>query len=46
MKQELIALQPKLIKKNKEVGELMVVVSKESEKAEKIKEVLSLIIRP
>eukprot|EP00746_Dinoflagellata_sp_MGD_P128313 gnl/MRDRNA2_/MRDRNA2_62704_c0_seq1.p1 gnl/MRDRNA2_/MRDRNA2_62704_c0~~gnl/MRDRNA2_/MRDRNA2_62704_c0_seq1.p1 ORF type:complete len:2643 (+),score=576.00 gnl/MRDRNA2_/MRDRNA2_62704_c0_seq1:1172-7930(+) len=41
MKQELIALQPKLVEKNKEVGEMMVVVQGESEKTAKIKEVVA-----
>merc|ERR1719498_493180 len=41
MKQELIALQPKLIEKNKEVGEMMVVVNEETAKTEKVKEVVS-----
>merc|ERR1719428_86883 len=41
MKQELIALQPKLVEKNKEVGEMMVVVNEESAKTEKVKEVVS-----
>jgi dynein heavy chain len=41
MKQELIDLQPKLIQKNKEVGELFVVVTKESEEAEKVAAVVA-----
>merc|ERR1719379_1951884 len=41
MKQELIALQPKLIEKNKEVGEMMIVVNAESEKTAKVKEVVA-----
>merc|ERR1719428_2746947 len=41
MKQELIALQPKLIDKNKEVGEMMVVVNEETAKTEKVKEVVA-----
>merc|ERR1719498_415372 len=41
MKKELIALQPKLVEKNKEVGEMMVVVQGESEKTAKIKEVVA-----
>jgi len=41
MKKELIALQPQLIKKNKEVGELMIVVGKETEEAEKVKVVVA-----
>jgi dynein heavy chain len=38
MQEELIALQPKLVEKNKEVGEMMVVVTGESEKTAVIKE--------
>jgi len=41
MKEELIALQPQLVEKNKEVGDMMVVVNKESDAAEKVKEVVS-----
>ncbi|CAJ1405692.1 unnamed protein product [Effrenium voratum] len=41
MKQELIALQPKLVEKNKEVGEMMIVVNEESAKTEKVKEVVA-----
>merc|ERR1712216_641904 len=41
MKVELIALQPKLVEKNKEVGQMMVVVTDESEKTAKIKEVVA-----
>jgi len=41
MKQELIALQPQLVQKNKEVGEMMVVVNEESAKTEKVKEVVA-----
>merc|ERR1719265_1781026 len=41
MKQELIELQPKLVEKNKEVGEMMVVVNEETAKTEKVKEVVS-----
>lgn len=41
MKVELIALQPKLVSKNKEVGEMMIVVNKEQEDAEKIKLVVA-----
>ncbi|CAE8722926.1 unnamed protein product, partial [Polarella glacialis] len=41
MKQDLIALQPQLIAKNKEVGEMMVVVNEESAKTEKVKEVVA-----
>merc|ERR1719261_412983 len=37
MKEELIALAPKLVEKNKEVGEMMVVVTAESEKTEEVK---------
>eukprot|EP00931_Biecheleriopsis_adriatica_P059470 TRINITY_DN3558_c0_g1_i1.p1 TRINITY_DN3558_c0_g1~~TRINITY_DN3558_c0_g1_i1.p1 ORF type:complete len:4293 (+),score=1112.20 TRINITY_DN3558_c0_g1_i1:173-13051(+) len=41
MKQELIALQPQLVEKNKEVGEMMIVVNEESAKTEKVKEVVA-----
>jgi dynein heavy chain len=41
MKEELIALQPKLVQKNKEVGEMMVIVNAESEKTAKVKEVVA-----
>merc|ERR1719265_2871787 len=41
MKVELIELQPKLVEKNKEVGEMMVVVNEETAKTEKVKEVVS-----
>eukprot|EP00930_Biecheleria_cincta_P034372 TRINITY_DN23765_c0_g1_i1.p1 TRINITY_DN23765_c0_g1~~TRINITY_DN23765_c0_g1_i1.p1 ORF type:complete len:4302 (-),score=866.21 TRINITY_DN23765_c0_g1_i1:110-13015(-) len=41
MKQDLIALQPQLVEKNKEVGEMMVVVNEESAKTEKVKEVVA-----
>jgi len=41
MKVELINLQPKLVEKNKEVGEMMVVVNGESEKTAKVKEVVA-----
>ena len=41
MQQELTDLQPKLIQKNKEVGETMVVVQKESAEADKVKEVVA-----
>jgi len=41
MKHDLIALQPQLVEKNKEVGEMMVVVNEESAKTEKVKEVVA-----
>ena len=44
MKRDLIALQPQLVEKNKEVGEMMVVVNEESAKTEKVKEVRTLYI--
>merc|ERR1719174_202762 len=41
MKQDLIALQPQLVEKNKEVGEMMIVVNEESAKTEEVKEVVA-----
>jgi len=41
MKQELIELQPKLVAKNTEVGEMMIVVNGESERVGKVKEVVA-----
>lgn len=41
MKEDLIALQPQLVEKNKEVGEMMLVVNAESSKTEKVKEVVA-----
>ena len=39
MKEELIALQPQLVEKNKEVGEMKVVVTEQKGDAEKVAEV-------
>jgi dynein heavy chain len=41
MKEELIALQPKLVVKNEEVGKMMIVVTEETEKTNKVKEVVA-----
>merc|ERR1719174_2636378 len=41
MKKDLIALQPQLVEKNKEVGEMMIVVNEESAKTESVKEVVA-----
>lgn len=41
MKQDLIELQPQLVEKNKEVGEMMIVVNAESAKTEEVKIVVA-----
>eukprot|EP01052_Picozoa_sp_SAG31_P052097 SAG31_NODE_12698_length_923_cov_1.514563_1_plen_205_part_10 len=41
MKEELIALQPELVKAQTETAEMMVVIERESEEANKVKEVVS-----